>query len=153
MLGHVAAVRADRADQGKPGCLWPEVGHRAGQVPAVRLANEKERFITDRAVNEAQQEVQHIVVAVERRVSRGAAHPRQVRIQAAEPGDAAEHRFQAAGNLPVVHARAVQRKDGCSAAVLNEMDGLAADHRFHPASVNSAGNVGPGSSLPGSGAC
>nr|WP_307433390.1 S8 family serine peptidase [Pseudarthrobacter defluvii] len=82
-------------------------------------------------------------------MSRGAAHPGQVRIQAAESGEAAEHRLQAAGDLPVVHSGAVQRKDGCSTAMLNEMDGHTADHGFHPASVDSAGAAGPGLPLAG----
>lgn len=63
MRGHVLWLGPDRADECEPDCLLgPQCGYGPGQVSAVGVAKEKERFIPEDVVDEAKQQVQDIIV-------------------------------------------------------------------------------------------
>lgn len=102
------------------------------------MTDDKKRFITNGAVDKAEENVQDVIVARDRPGRRGAAHPRQVRVQAPKARHGAEYRFKSAGDLSVIRTSPVQSENRRAAAVLGVMHRQFVDRSFHPDSVEGA---------------
>jgi hypothetical protein len=121
-----------RADQSQPGGLaGPPVGDGAGQVAAVGLADDQERPAADEPLDQAEQQLHHVVAAADRLRRGRPAHAGQVGVDAPVAGPLGEHRLQGAGQLAVVHAHAVQGEHGRPAAMVDEVHRDAVDGGFH----------------------
>lgn len=132
MRGHVARLLADGADQRQSrDPLRAPVGDGPREVRAEGVADDRERLVTGKSVDQAEHDIEGVVGATEPVRQRGAPHSRQVRINAPIAGPVTEHGFQSSGNLPMVHARAVQRQNGHSAAVLDDVHRDIVELRIH----------------------
>ncbi|MCY1237101.1 hypothetical protein D9M72_497840 [compost metagenome] len=99
------------------------------------MTNDKKRFITNSAVDQSVQNVQHVIVARDHLGRGGSAHPRQVRVQAAKSGHVAQYWFKSASDFAVIHAGPVQSENRRAAAILGVMHRHSTDRTFHPDSV------------------
>jgi pyruvate/2-oxoglutarate dehydrogenase complex dihydrolipoamide dehydrogenase (E3) component len=82
-------------------------------------------------VDQAEQELHHVVVAVDRLRRGRPPHAGQVGVDAPVAAPVGEHRLEAAGDLAVIHARSVQGEHGRPVAVVDEVHRDAVDGGLH----------------------